>query len=1170
MEFTGERFIPKKAFGEIEIEHMQRYYSVLNIIKDKVVLDAACGVGYGTGMMSEHAKFVYGIDIDEEAIAEAQKLYGRENTAFIHSSIEKINLKDHSVDVVVSFETIEHVNHDVQKQFMREIKRILKPDGILIMSTPDKLYYSDLINHRNPFHIKEFYYDEFQLFLNNFFENVHMFKQGFEQLSVLSHSDEQIKERSKYKLIDPNQHTNSQSKYIVAVCSDIEIPNVDSIGSVMLLNEKPNLSSRLLADFGEGYREDVVVYSEIEIHGNEFRVEFRDLEQLYGVQRYKWLLIQDKMVNVKISSSFPEVKIEAINGWQSINGIDEFHNRQPIYEITGSISNIDKLVITGYIHILNESEIVRTFSNRITNLENQVQVKQEYSNIENQLSLISNYVQNQERLYREIDELKQLTELQHKNEEKLIEKQEILQLKNNNLLQHIDQIKSDYHHQLAQMKHMLNEVTDQRNHISYLHSQMQELNHSLLHSKSWKITSPLRSIANRKRIWTSNSRKAIKKIIKKTYRSLPLNEQRKIALKDFVYQNFKWALKNTGMYHSWLQSKNQNNLFIPQHGALKSISFDNLDRNFGQPGKIAVHLHLYYTDLLDEFYQYFSNIPYTFDLFVSIVHSDKLEHVQNKFSGISNIENLVVKVTPNRGRDVAPMFAEFGSELSKYDYFCHVHSKKSLYTGTQQDGWRRHLLDNLFGSPAILENVFALFHTYPNLGCIYPDTFNTIPYWAHTWLSNKGIGSSFLSRMGIKHDFSKYVDYPAGTMFWAKVSSLKPIFDLNLTYNDFAEEAKQIDGTIAHVIERALLQIVKSTGYDYCEVNFYHNYCSFNKGTKNLRQYWDRNINLLKNIIADVEIVTFDIFDTLITRPLLSPDTVFEIIETKVKHLLNPDLNYISMRKNAESEVRMKNNYRGDCSIHEIYEEMITLYNISADLSMQLKQMEIDLEIKLAMPREDVVDCLNYAKALNKKVILISDMYLDKKIVTQMLNKCNIHNYDELWISSETGMRKDTGEIWSKFVELYGKSKTVHVGDNEHSDVQLPGDRDLITFHVMNGSTMFYNTNFGHLLYDSIYANENWGDSILLGPIVAKQLNSPFKIKNGQVQLTELKEVGYTIFGPILLQYIIWLTKKLQENHETKVLFLAREGYLLKNYSINFILQSISSTLYRRWIVYTF
>lgn len=174
--WTGER-LETFVHTRDTIEHLHRYAVVSSYIKDKVVLDIASGEGYGSNLMSKEASFVYGIDIDEATIQAAKAKYKKENLNFLSGSTSKIPLENNSIDVVVSFETIEH--HDEHDQMIVEVKRVLKPNGIFILSTPDKLYYSDKRGYNNKFHVKELYKHEFEVLINKYFERNQFLNQRY-------------------------------------------------------------------------------------------------------------------------------------------------------------------------------------------------------------------------------------------------------------------------------------------------------------------------------------------------------------------------------------------------------------------------------------------------------------------------------------------------------------------------------------------------------------------------------------------------------------------------------------------------------------------------------------------------------------------------------------------------------------------------------------------------------------------------------------------------------------------------------------------------------------------------------------------------------------------------------------------------------------------------------
>ena len=167
IEFTGERFVPTEQ-GVIRQEHLHRYAWCQRLAAGKDVLDIASGEGYGSAMLAEGARSVVGVDISYEAAAHAASKYkGVDNLRYVQGSAAAIPLADDSVDIVVSFETIEHLLE--QEEMMAEIRRVLRPDGIMVMSSPNKEIYSDQAGYHNDFHVKELYLDEFSELVSRYF-----------------------------------------------------------------------------------------------------------------------------------------------------------------------------------------------------------------------------------------------------------------------------------------------------------------------------------------------------------------------------------------------------------------------------------------------------------------------------------------------------------------------------------------------------------------------------------------------------------------------------------------------------------------------------------------------------------------------------------------------------------------------------------------------------------------------------------------------------------------------------------------------------------------------------------------------------------------------------------------------------------------------------------------
>jgi len=188
LEFTGERFTPE-CVREIWYEHFHRYVFARELVGGLKVLDAACGEGYGTALLATAASFVAGVDISGAAVAHAQKRYSSDRLEFQVSDCLGLPFDDDEFDCVVSFETLEHLED--HQGLMTEFRRVLKPGGFLLISTPDKAVYSELQQNRNEFHVRELYRNEFETLLRAHFPAYHLWGQKLLFQSAIWSMEEQ-------------------------------------------------------------------------------------------------------------------------------------------------------------------------------------------------------------------------------------------------------------------------------------------------------------------------------------------------------------------------------------------------------------------------------------------------------------------------------------------------------------------------------------------------------------------------------------------------------------------------------------------------------------------------------------------------------------------------------------------------------------------------------------------------------------------------------------------------------------------------------------------------------------------------------------------------------------------------------------------------------------------
>ncbi|WP_292054454.1 rhamnan synthesis F family protein [Martelella sp.] len=226
LDWTGERFTPKVS-GQVELEHLHRYFLARELCRGLDVLDIASGEGYGSALLAQVACSVVGVEVDEESVKHAKNNYHADNLEYRAGKAEEIPVDGGSVDCVVSFETIEHF-YD-QEKFLAEIKRVLRPGGFALISSPNRDVYSGFGTPPNPHHVRELTQDEFQDLLSHRFQNVAFFGQRAVLGSVIvcdrGHEDQKLvsfDRRSEDRF--EASYGLARSVYCVAVVSDSELP----------------------------------------------------------------------------------------------------------------------------------------------------------------------------------------------------------------------------------------------------------------------------------------------------------------------------------------------------------------------------------------------------------------------------------------------------------------------------------------------------------------------------------------------------------------------------------------------------------------------------------------------------------------------------------------------------------------------------------------------------------------------------------------------------------------------------------------------------------------------------------------------------------------------------------------------------------------------------------
>ncbi|NYZ62278.1 polysaccharide biosynthesis protein [Luteimonas sp. SJ-16] len=560
--------------------------------------------------------------------------------------------------------------------------------------------------------------------------------------------------------------------------------------------------------------------------------------------------------------------------------------------------------------------------------------------------------------------------------------------------------------------------------------------------------------------------------------------------------------------------------------------------------RVGIMVHMFYPDLADEFAAALSRMPVPFVLLVSVTDADAEQAVHAAFAQIDGVTRLEIVQVPNRGRDIAPLLVTFREQILGLDIIGHLHSKKSLYTGRTQDQWRTYLLDALLGSRERIAWHLGMFAAEPKLGLVYPESHESIPLWGHTWLSNVTAAATISQQLGVAIDPHGYIDMPAGSMFWARSAALQPLFALRLPLEAFPEESGQLDGTLQHAIERLFVGVVRAAGYLSAVLPRDHTPALSLEGERNWQTYFlEPLIERIAATAVDARLISVDVFDTLVQRPFLTPEGARRYLARVVELSLGL-ADFVDLRARAESRARV--HLQRDPKLDEIYAEMAQLVpDIQPD---RLREIEIETERRLLRPRHGLLEALAAIPRRGRRMVALSDMYLPADTLRNVLPGLVVEHMSDWYVSCETGARKDAGDAWPVLAENehVPLSACLHIGDNEHADVQQPHWQGMITpVHVLRAAALLDVVPALRPLRAGIGAA--WPDQLALG-LVANHFSALADatpdVFLGPLQITP-KTFGYVVLGPLVLDFLTWLAREAREQGVDRLLFLSREGYLL-------------------------
>lgn len=284
--------------------------------------------------------------------------------------------------------------------------------------------------------------------------------------------------------------------------------------------------------------------------------------------------------------------------------------------------------------------------------------------------------------------------------------------------------------------------------------------------------------------------------------------------------------------------------------------------------------------------------------------------------------------------------------------------------------------------------------------------------------------------------------------------------------------------------------------------------------------------------LRNIEVVSFDVFDTLLCRPVIKPSDLFKLIE------FNENASgYFKARVQAESHARKIANNE-EITFDSIYECINPSFK-------RFKKIELDYEFRFLKPITEIQDIYNFILSNGKKIVVISDMYLSGNIIRELLSLNGYSRIDKVYCSSDFGVTKHTGNLFNivlNDLKLTSPSKLLHVGDNQKSDFDRPRDLGISTarFSCRAERVDSFNPQLSSFLSGN--DKKNLDGSLLSGLLCNAAFNSKYN------SLSYWEKLGFNYTGPIAAGFCKFIEQKADANNIDLVIFVARDGFILEKF----------------------
>lgn len=351
---------------------------------------------------------------------------------------------------------------------------------------------------------------------------------------------------------------------------------------------------------------------------------------------------------------------------------------------------------------------------------------------------------------------------------------------------------------------------------------------------------------------------------------------------------------------------------------------------------------------------------------------------------------------------------------------------------------------------------------------------------------------------------------------------------------------------------------------EYVQVSAYFRRNLYDETCRNRRPFDWNCLNIVKAVIEPkYEYISFDIFDTLVQRPFYCPEDLFLLLDAEFEKHICANLSFAMIRKIGEAQLRYSNQGTEieDITIDEIYENIGKMFCIDNNILNKIKNYEKRLEIFYARTRKSVRYFYQLAKNVGKKVIFVTDMYLDRETIEAILLKNGYTYYEKVYISSEYRRLKSSGNLYDCVLAdlKIAAGKILHIGDDMEKDINIPNKKGMATYHIPKALDRFGHDGWrkGSKTCDALTKKlcgtfisyekieKSLGYRCMIAQSANKYFDNPYRAFAGRsIFNQDAYFIGYYLLGMYLIGLNQWIEATVTRGDYDTVYFMSRDGWM--------------------------